>query len=110
MKHYKAINLKTGEVIQGSAREIFQKTGIITNYLYKYAQSGSVYMETWKFEPLSEKQNPAEGGDFNNTMNLLDCQKWDWTTKIFKEVSERKAAKPQKTKEHKLRTPYNTIQ
>jgi hypothetical protein len=106
MKHYKATNLKTGEVIQGSAREIFQKTGIITNYLYKYAQSGTVYMETWRFEPLSEKKKIAKG----NTMNLLDCQKWDWTTKIFKEASERKAAKPQKTKEHKLRTPYNTIQ
>lgn len=106
MKQYKAINLKTGEVIQGTAREIFRQTGIITNFLYKYAQSGSVYMETWKFEPLSEKKKMAKG----NAMNQKDCQDWNRTTKIFKEVSAKKESKAEKPKVHKLRTPYNTIQ
>lgn len=105
MKQYKAINIKTGGTIEGTAREIFRQTGIITNFLYKYARSGSVYQETWRFEPLSDKQKPSEDDSFTNTINEKNRRDWDRGTKVFKEASEKKASKP---KVHKLRTPYNT--
>lgn len=108
MKQYKAINIKTGETVQGTAREIFRQTGIITNFLYKYARSGSVYMETWRFEALSDKQKPADDETFTNGMNEKNRRDWDSTTKIFKEVYGSKEKKASKPKVHKLRTPYNT--
>lgn len=52
MNQYRAINIKTGEDIQDSARNLFAKTGIFIQIIYKYAKTGEVYRGSWKFEKV----------------------------------------------------------
>jgi hypothetical protein len=50
MNIYKALNLKTGEELEGSARGIFKKTGAVVQIIYKYSRTGEAYLGIWKFE------------------------------------------------------------
>lgn len=49
---YKATNIQNGEEVEGTAREIFVKTGIFPNTIYQYAKNGKLYKGVWNIEKV----------------------------------------------------------
>jgi len=102
MQIYRATHIETGEIIEGGARDLARKLGVVTKSIYNAVASQQNIKYVW-FISTDKKQSKAEGKTNRITPQLLD--EWEKATEPFKKASKKGCKKG--NGRIKLRTMYN---
>lgn len=102
MQIYRATHIETGEIIEGGARDLAKKLGVVTKSIYNAVALQQKIKYVW-FISTNAKQSKASGNTNRITPQLLD--EWDAVAESFKKASK-KGCKKEKSR-IKLRTMYN---
>lgn len=93
---YIANNVRTGEVAEGSAKEVAKVLDCTAQTIRIYGRErNQLYQKTWKIEMIAT----AQDGDCNS-LTEADLQKWDDFMKSVKKKSKKKVRlrKPQEVR------------
>ena len=86
MQIYRATNIETGEIIEGGARDIARKLGVVQKTIYNAVAMQQNVRFVW-FISTDKKQKVSGGKPNKITPDLLD--KWDKVTEPFKKLSKK---------------------
>ncbi len=106
MQIYRATNIETGEIIEGGARDLARKLGVVTKSVYNAVAMQQKIKYVWfiSTEKSYRKANGKGNGKTNRiTPQLLD--EWEKVTEPFKKASKKECKKG--NSRIKLRTMYN---
>lgn len=86
MQVYRATNVETGEIIEGDAKYLAKKLGVVTKHIYNAVALQQKIRYVW-FISTDKKQKVSGGKPNKITPDLLD--KWDKVTEPFKKLSKK---------------------
>jgi len=102
MQVYRATNVETGEIIEGDAKYLAKKLGVVTKHIYNAVALQQKIRYVW-FISTEKKPHKTEGKANRMTPKLLE--EWDEATTPFKKAS--KKGRKKGNGRIKLRTMYN---
>ena len=105
---YSAINIKTGETIEGRSKDLMQAIGCKHNDPHRYAKSNSIYKNTWKIVFLSKAEKAEKENNIDMSKVKVDCFGYDKTKhkcKVLKNLEcTKKECKFYKSKKNIFKT------
>jgi hypothetical protein len=106
MQIYRATHIETGEIIEGGARDLARKLGVVTKSIYNAVALQQKIKYVWfiSTEKPYRKANSKSNDKTNRvTPQLLD--EWEKVTEPFKKASQKGRKKG--NSKIRLRTRYN---
>lgn len=87
-KFYRATNIKTGEVIDGSVWELADGIGVADKTIYSACQKNTLILHKWKVEVI---RDIFEVKKHNHIPPEL-LEEWDKVTEVWREAYRRRAS------------------
>ena len=106
MTVYKATNEETGEVIEGGARDLAKKLGVVTKSIYNAVALQQKIKYVWFIsteKPYRKANSKSDDKTNRVTPQLLD--EWERVTAPYKKASQK--GRKKRNSRIKLRTMYN---
>lgn len=68
MKIYTATNVKTGEIFEGTVKELINELGFKRHTIYGYANTWFIFNNTWKFSSTEKDTKYENTGFVDNSL------------------------------------------
>lgn len=88
-KIYRATNEATGEVIEGTAKELAERIGVCADHIRQCTTRGKKIKSEWDVEVAYSSENSA----LKDGITLKNAREWDEFTEPIREYIRRRNAK-----------------